>query len=38
MQIIDIWNEYVVMEGRVEGKRQDGSLGNIYSNGLLIDP
>jgi hypothetical protein len=38
MQIIDIWSEYVVVEGTVCGRRRDGTLGNLYTSGSLIDP
>lgn len=38
MQIIDTNQEYVVVEGLVRGIKNDGKLGNLYPEGVLIDP
>lgn len=38
MQIIGTRDEYVVVEGLVKGTKSNGELGNVYPEGVLIDP
>jgi hypothetical protein len=38
MQIFGVSDEYVVVSGKVFGKKKDGTLRNIYFHGRLIDP
>lgn len=37
MQIISDCQEYVVVQGVVKGVKNSGMMGNVYTDGMIID-